>query len=300
MFYKLYRYIVERDRIELDPSGHESIFESAVGADERGQYVSYGTQRNSVLMHIRQFDEGFTGLIGKHSIEREITRYEQATDTSGVLTVADDDFPNTKFVCLPELQMIACIDSPQVSAQSAMQRLHRILAHRGRYFFLPRPLRQVDDLRLVMSLFRVVEVDYELLPVNPHTGDLGKQLDENRMLDHIQKLRGKAIGSKDEPLQLNGGHLSAVQELQASGHCRVGFRGFNSDDVEVRLKKPEQARELPEDVDDQTVDAEAPELRIYFEYDVKQYPFTDQHLTSVVDIMKTFHGIEKEKEEELE
>jgi len=85
--------------------------------------------------------------------------------------------------------------------------------------FVFKPVSQTFDLRKATNRFRITQVDFEVLPVNPHTGDLGQQLGESKKLDHIQKLKGKAEAKPNDALKLAGGFLTAIQELQQSGHC---------------------------------------------------------------------------------
>jgi hypothetical protein len=84
-------------------------------------------------------------------------------------------------------------------------------------------------------------VVFEIIPVNPHTGDLGAKLDESRKLDHIRKLQGKAQAPISDPLRLDGGFLTAVQQLQESGHSKVGFTG-NTLDGRAEVKVPSRRK----------------------------------------------------------
>jgi len=288
MFYKLFEYSIERDDVLIEPDRHLRMFHSAKGHDENGHLAIYRGQQNAVLMHVRAHRELFTGLIGKHSTEREITKYDDDSDVTRNSLERDDNYPHTPFICIPKIKMIACVDSSLISAQAAMARLHAILAHRARAFFVVRPVRQVDDLRFAARNFRLTEVDYEILPVNPHTKDLGRQLDESRMRDHIQRLKGKAIGSEARPLRLGGGFLSSVQELQESGHSRVGYTGVTGDGIEIKVPKPKEARELPRARPEDQPTEETPAVRVRFKGEPVVYPFSRDHLERVVTVMRIF------------
>jgi hypothetical protein len=139
-------------------------------------------------MFVRDYRSDFVGLIGRHSTEREVTKYNAAEDETHKEDVDDDDYPNAAFICLPRLRMIACSDGAQVRADSAMSRLHQILIHRHRAIFVFDEIKETFDLRKAVDRFRLIEVTFDVYPVNPHTGDLGRRLDESRKLDHIKKL----------------------------------------------------------------------------------------------------------------
>lgn len=292
MFYKLYNYRLEFRGAEQDHSGHIHLFNGAKGLDNKGKLAEYRNQK-VILMHVLTFQDGFTGLIGKYSDQREVTDYDPAQDVTMQRIVRDNDYPHTPFVCIPKYQMIACAESGSMTAQAAMNRLHQILAHRQNVMFVHYPLRQVDDLRVAVNNLRLTEVNYDVLPVNPHTGDLGRRLDQSRAVDHIKKFRGKLEAEKSDPLQLNGGFLSSIQELQQSGHSRVGYSGYTGDDVEVSLRKPEEPRPLKEDVDrEETFDQEdpsLPEMRINFRDRKLEYPLEEDHLEQIVNTMSAFY-----------
>ena len=150
-------------------------------------------------------------------------------------------------------------------ANTAMSRLHRILAHRKGMLFVFKPVSQTFDLRKATNRFRITQVDFEVLPVNPHTGDLGQQLGESKKLDHIQKLKGKAEAKPNDALKLAGGFLTAIQELQQSGHCRVAS-------LEVQVNKPRRPRELSEDPEEETWGDEA-DVRVVLRGRRLEYPF---------------------------
>ena len=80
MHYKFFRYKIEHRGQSIDPSEHHQIFNSARGPDDNGEYAYYRGQKNSVLMHVRQYANDFTGRIGKHSTDREVTRYNAERD----------------------------------------------------------------------------------------------------------------------------------------------------------------------------------------------------------------------------
>ena len=84
-------------------------------------------------------------------------------------------------------------------------------------------IKESFDLRKAVDRFRLIEVTFDIYPVNPHTGDLGLKLDESRKLDHIKKLSGKATAPPSTPLTLGGGFLTSVQQLQQSGHAELAL-----------------------------------------------------------------------------
>jgi hypothetical protein len=248
----------------------------------------YRGQPNAVLMHVRRTGAVFCGLIGKHSIEREIVRYDAPSDTAEANIVRDDDYPSAAFICHPELGMIACVDGSPINAKAAMSRLHAILAHRTRAIFNYFPIREAGDLRVATSRFRVTQIDYDVYPVNPHTGALGLLLDENRKQDHIQKMAGKLSGSVSNPIKLNGGFATQIQELQTSGHSRVGFTARTNDDVEIKVPKPPE----PTPLDGEDAEPSFPEVRISFPGFRVAYPPQATHIEQIVNIMEAFAPVE--------
>lgn len=205
MQYRLYQYTLEdANRRLISPDRHIELFKNSVGFDGSGRLTEYRGERNTVLMYVRTYDKNFTGLIGRHSTEREVTDYVDSADETTTRRVGDDDYPHVAFICMPRIRMIALVDGGPITPDSAIQRLHQILAHRQNAYFIAESVKEAFDLRRAVDRFRVVEVSFEILPVNPHTGDIGKKLDESRKIDHIKKIIGKAVGSKDKPLKLEG------------------------------------------------------------------------------------------------
>ncbi|MGF1592506.1 MAG: hypothetical protein ACFCUW_04455 [Kiloniellaceae bacterium] len=281
MFYKLYRYDLEKDEIALDPSCHLDFLKKSIGRDSDGDFAVYLKQK-SVLMYVREFAGGFTGLIGKHSTEREVTRYIEESDEAKQSMAVDDDYPHTPFICVPENLMIACVDGA-ITAKSAVARLHAVVAHHTGCMVSATPVRQIPDLASIFANFHVTEVDYEIVPVNPHTGDLGISLDTSKKMDHVERLVGRAIAAEGDSLQLNGGFVSAVQDLQQSGHCRVGFTGATDEGIEVRLGKPDRKSYFQKEPGTGT----PPELRVRINERL-EYPFSSEHLAKITEIMKVF------------
>ncbi len=183
--------------------------------------------------------------------------------------------------------MLACIDGAEITAGAAIQRLHAILSHRQNVSFVAEPLTEVADLRRAVNKFRLVRVEYEVLPVNPHTKDLGMELDHKRKLDHIRKMTGVLEGSSMDPLKLNGGFLTQIQQLQESGHGRVGFVGIDSQNTEIKVPKPKEAHALHEN-EYITMPGTSPEVKITLQ-DVKlRYPFTKKHVLYMKGIASVF------------
>jgi hypothetical protein len=294
--YKLYRYeLTDADGKAIAPDNQFKIFDKSKGRDGYGQFADYRGKRDSVLMHLRNYRHDFVGKIGRHSEEREVTSYDPKEDISERISVEDDDYPNAEFVCFPRLRMIVCTDSGGVRANAAMSRLHRILAHRQKLFFLAQEIVETFDLRKAVRRFRLVEVTFELFPVNPHTEDIGRQLDESTKLDHIKKLHGSAQGAISVPLTLDGGFLTGVQQLQKSGHAKVGFRGYTEDkQVEVNVPKPSQRRELSETADKEVV-GENVGVRIKIE-GTEPYPYEEKFVNRLRQIAIKFKNLDDDEE----
>jgi hypothetical protein len=289
--YKVYKYTISKiDRatdtmFEIGPDQHYKLFASAKGKDSSGAYAEYRNQKNAVLMYLREFRKDFSGLIGKHSTERAVTAYDEREDETQELLVSDNDYPHAAFICLPRLKVIVVMDSQVLSADSAIGRLERILAHRKKVMFVAEPLREPYDLRVAIERFNVFEVSFEVYPVNPHTEDLGKKLDESSKLDHIKKLAGKATATPRAPLVLEGGLLTAIQQLQKSGHCKIGFRGTTDEGVEVHVPKPRDRSVLSDDEENRR-DSELSDLHIEFKREKITYPFNDKHFTQIRGIVR--------------
>jgi len=248
MKYKIYEYWLRDSKgYDIAPDRHFEFFQRSTGRDEYGQFAEYRGQKNSVLMHLRRFSKDFSGLVGRHSQEREVTEYVERTDETLVVVVEDDDYPNTPFICFPRLKAIAVLDGSRITADAAVARLHQILGHRTHTYLTYGTFREALDLRRAVARFKVTEVTFEVLPVNPHTGPLGKRLDEARAKDHIRKITGRLEGKKTEPLKLEGGFLTEVQQLQQSGHAKVGYKGYADNDMAIEVAKPKEARELEDE-----------------------------------------------------
>lgn len=291
MFYKLFRYNLERSDVVIAPDKHLQIFRQGRGPDVNGDYAVYRGQANAVLMHVRKHGDYFIGRIGKHSTEREIIRYDASSDVAEPQIVNDDDYPSAPFICYPDLGMVACVDGTPIDARSAMKRLHAVLVHRTRAVFTFLPICEAGDLRLATRRFRVVQIDYEVFPVNPHTGDLGLRLDDGRKRDHIQKMAGKLVGSAADPIKLNGGFATQIQQLQASGHSRVGYTAQTKEGIEIKVQKPKEPEPLNDDADSgdaASAGANFPEVRISFPGLALEYPLPVDHLEQIVNIMRKF------------
>jgi hypothetical protein len=283
MFYKLYRYELERDEVTLPRDRHLAVFRQARGPDSRGGFAVYRGQANAVLMHVRRYGEMFAGLVGKHSTERDVRAYDASSDTSEVRRIGDDDYPGAAFICSPPRGLIACVDGSPINARAAIARLHVILLHRANAFFSVTPIREAGDLKFATSQFKVVQIDYQIFPVNPHTGDLGRQLDDSRKQDHVQKMAGKLVASQADPIKLNGGIATQVQELQASGHSSVGYTALTSDQIEIKVPKPRE----PYAVEDDDSNERLPEVRIRVPETI-EYPFRREHIEEIEEIMTKF------------
>ncbi|WFU28447.1 hypothetical protein QA649_20160 [Bradyrhizobium sp. CB1717] len=290
MHYKLYRYQLtkvsgEKER-EIHPDDHFKLFQRARGTDSYGEFAEYRGKRDSVLMFVREYRSDFVGLIGRHSTEREVTTYDAKEDETYQVEVDDDDYPNAAFVCLPRLRMIACSDGARMPADGAMSRLHQILLYRHRAYFVVEAIKETFDLRKAVNRFRLIEVTFDILPVNPHTGDLGLKLDESRKLDHIKKISGKATAPSSAPMTLEGGFLTSVQQLQQSGHAKVGFVGRTDEGTEVKVPKPGKTTELAEDEED-SVRNESVGVRIKVPEKL-DYPFNQAYVTRIRKIARQF------------
>jgi hypothetical protein len=286
MSYKLYRYtLVDRNDRLVHPDKHFSEFDKAKGSDDIGELSPYRRKKDSVLMYLRDYHYDFIGLIGRHSTEREITTYGESEDATKLKNVVDDDYPHAPFVCLPRLGMIACVDGAKLRADAAMARLHAILIHRRKLMFVVEAITETFDLRKAVKRFNLIEVTFEILPVNPHSDDLGLKLDESRKLDHIRRIVGTAQALPSDPMKLDGGILTAIQQLQTSGHAKVGFVG-RADDVEVKVEKPAKSQKLASS-DDESVFGENVGVKIQIK-DRLEYPFPKHHVMLVRSIARKF------------
>jgi hypothetical protein len=93
--------------------------------------------------------------------------------------------------------------------------------------------------------------------------------------------------SPAKPLKLNGCFLTQVQELQASGHGRVGFVGVDAKGTQVQVPKPKDAHALPED-EDKVAPGMSPAVRISLPGLRKDYPFTEAHVHHIKQIATFF------------
>lgn len=290
MHYRIYRYQLTRltqdTEREIHPDKHFKVFSASKGADAYGELAEYRGKKDSVLMYLREFRSDFIGLIGRHSTEREVTAYNETEDEIHLREVDDDDYPHAAFICLPRLRLIVCSDSAQIRADGAMSRLHQILLSRQRAFFLFEAIKETFDLRKAVRRFRVTEVTFEILPVNPHSGDLGLKLDESRKRDHIKRLMGKASAPANKPLSLDGGFLTSVQQLQQSGHAKVGFVGQTDDGIQVNVPKPSAVLELSDD-DEDSVQSENVGVRINIP-EKQEYPFNQAYVSRIRKMARQF------------
>lgn len=295
MHYKLFKYSLARsDYREVLADEHFGFFDRSKGADSVGRYARYRGKHDAVLMFLRRYNTKFIGLIGRYSIERDVDIYDPEADIVNTQIVEDEDYPNTPFLCFPRIKMIACVDGGRIPALTAMRRLHQILASRQNLIFTFEEISQTFDLRKAINRFRVTRVDFEIFPVNPHSGDLGLEFDRSRKLDHIRKLKGVAEAPKSDPLKLEGGLLTAIQQLQKSGHCKLGFRGFTHGDVEVHVPKPSKLQKLADD-ESESVYGEESGVRISFPKTKLEYPFDEDHVLLVYKIAKQFLEIQSDE-----
>lgn len=286
--YKIYEYeIIDQRGRSINPDRHYAIFHESRGADPYGNYSLHRGKQDAVLMNLRPASKDFMGLVGKHSTEREITLYSDSEDAAYEVVVSDDDYPHTMFVCLPRLGAIFMGDTGRIKADSAMRRLHSILAARAKVRMQYRSITEAYDLKYAVEKFRVYEVNFEIRPVNPHSGDLGKELDEARKRDHIRQIAGKAKAAKDDKLQLEGGFLSAVNDLQRSGHARVGYHAEANDGILVDVQKPPESDiEAYEDWDQ----GPKAEMRIDFPGLRLTWPISQAHVTALRKLARAMIG----------
>jgi len=81
MQYKIYRYSITNDEGRaVGPDKHFDIFNGSKGPDEFGEYTKYRNQKNAILMYIQNHKPDFSGLVGKHATERDVTTYDKNTD----------------------------------------------------------------------------------------------------------------------------------------------------------------------------------------------------------------------------
>jgi len=294
MQYKIYRYTLERqDGRPVPTHQHFEMFNKSKGSDFTGRYARYRGHDNALLMYIQKYGVDFAGLVGRHSTEREVTSYDADDDKTEQVPVADDDYPNVAFICFPRMQMFACVDGSAIKAGSAISRLHAILAQRQHLAFVGEPLTENIDLRRAIHRFKIIEVTFEVLPVNPHTGDLGYQLDENRKRDHIKKIVGKLHATPSDPLKLNGGFLEQIQQLQQSGHSRVGYTGVDEHGTLIQVPKPQETKRLTENEDADLPGTEQ-QIRIDLQSTRERFPFSKQHVNYIKEICTAFSDIHEE------
>lgn len=227
----------------------------------------------------------FIGLVGRHSTEREVTEYDQNVDETSTIVVRDDDYPNSPFICMPRLKLIACVDGSKIRADSAISRLNAILDARHRALFVAESLKEAYDLRRAVKNFRVFEVDFEIFPVNPHSEDLGLELDEQRKKDHIRQFAGKLKANKNDKLELLGGLLTAVQQLQKSGHAVAGFKAETESGIQISVPKPnpKSAPKIAEQESDSEADSD---VRIDFPDMKAAFPLSVDHVNKVRTVAK--------------
>lgn len=288
MRYKIFSYeLTNSDGKVINPDNHYKIFESSRGTDAYGQLTEYRGKPNTVLMHLKKYGSDFSGLIGRHSTERDITIYSEDEDETITARIDDNDYPNTPFICMPRLGYIACVEGKPVSANSAMSRLHAILEHRQKSLFVVTAFRTPFDLRKAVEAFRVTEVVYEIHPVNPHTGIIGQRLDDARKQDNIKRLKGTAEAPTGSSIKLDGGFITAIQQLQQSGHAKAGFTGVTDDGVEIKVPKPTKSQVLSEDYED-TGGHDDVDATIVFPSLKYEYPFQQAHVTEIRKIARSF------------
>jgi hypothetical protein len=164
--------------------------------------------------------------------------------------------------------------------------------------FVVEAITETFDLRKAVKRFKVTEVTFEILPVNPHSGDLGLQLDESRKIDHIRRIVGSAQALPSDPMKLDGGLLTAIQQLQLSGHAKVGFVGRTEDKVEVKVEKPSKPQRLAAD-EDESVFGENVGVKINIKERV-EYPFPKHHVMLIRSIAKKFSKLSVDDEAEDE
>lgn len=290
MKYKLYEYeLSDRTNRIVAPDRHFEIFRDSIGVDSSGRFARYRGRDDAVLMNVRKTTRAssdFIGLIGRHSTEREVTTYDQLRDEADNIIVSDDDYPNSPFVCMPRLKMIACVDGGKLKAESAMSRLHAILSSRKGLLFKYQSTKAAYDLRRAIENFRVFEVDFEIHPVNPHSEELGLELDEDRKRDHIRSILGKTKANKGDRLALNGGFLTAVQQLQKSGHATVGYKAETLSGVQINVPKPR--KDSVGKLDDERGSDLDQDLRLDFVGMKHAFPMSQEHVTEIRTIAKGF------------
>ena len=87
-------------------------------------------------------------------------------------------------------------------------------------------------------------------------------------------------------MTLNGGFLTSIQELQQSGHAKVGFVGLTEEKVEIKVQKPGKVTELSED-GKESVWGEDVGVKISIP-GKHQYPFPKSHVMQIRKIARNF------------
>jgi hypothetical protein len=288
--FKLFTFTIEDEASRpVGPDRVFPLFEQSRGRDTSGELARHRGKKDAVLMYTREYGSDFSGLVGRFSDQREVSVYNEPKDEVYKRTISDNDYPNVPFICFPRLGCIVCANKSSMTANAAVSRLHAIIAHRAHSFMLFSAFTQPIDLRVAVERFNLFEVDFELFPVNPHTGDLGKALDESRKRDFINTIKGKAASPKGNKLRLNGGFLSAIQELQQSGHAKAGFRATTDDGLEVTVPKQVERHQLKDEPDESGDSMDSADVQIIV--NVSQvYPFTQSFVTSMRTIARRLTG----------
>jgi len=285
--FKLYRFSADDNRDKkIGVDRVVDIFKRSVGRDSSGEFTKYRGKKDAVLMYLRTYKSDFTGLIGRFSSERLVSFYNDNNDEVVSESVADDDYPHVPFICFPRLGCLLCADKAVMRADAAVSRLHQILAHRTQSFFVFDAFSESVDLRVAVKKFNVYEVNFEIYPVNPHTGDLGAALDNSRKKDFINSIKGKMVAKQNSKMQLNGGLLTSIQQLQQSGHAKTGFKARTEDGVEIDAPKQINRRKLHEvddDLDESLEDSVS--IRINVNDDDK-YPFDLAYIIKMRSIVR--------------
>lgn len=287
MKYKIYKYETSDSRGNvINPGHHYEIFLKSKGSDDYGSYSKYRGSDNAIIMNVRKMGSDIIGLVGKHSTEREVTIYSQRDDTANSRYVSDDDYPHAAFIAMPRLGAIAIVDGSRIRADSAIGRIHAVIAYRQNLIFTAEVVKEAYDLGRAVKRFRVFEVDFNIGPVNPHSGDLGLELDEDRKKDHIRSILGKAKSAKNDKISLDGGFLTAVHQLQKSGHATIGFKAENDDGTLIHVPKPDSKFQRSYDAADEGDAGPDVDVRIDFPHLKAEFPLPQGHVTDVRKITR--------------
>lgn len=285
MRFQIFNYSLQFKGRDIAPDKHFEIFNRSKGSNNSGEFTEYRGRKDAVLMQVEKIDNVFTGLIGKHNSERLVRKYSTIDDILIEEVEQDDDYPYAIFYCDPRRNEIAISKSSDITVNSAIGRITKILYARTSAEIVFTSIVAAYDLRAAIKSINIRRVDFEIYQVNPHTKDLGLSLDENKKKDFIDTLMGSMTAERGKRLRLNGGFLSATQQLQESGHAVIGYTG-DIDGIQIQVpKKKLRAKPKPLDEDETK---EVNEVTIDIGDEQRRYPLSSSIIGKFRNIFAVF------------